>query len=94
MVKAIFNGSVIADSDQVETVEGNVYFPPDAINRSVFNETDHTTFCSWKGTASYYSVTVDGEIAENVSWSYRDPKPQASNIKEFVAFYPRVKIKA
>ena len=94
MVKAIFNGSVIAESDQVEAVEGNVYFPSDAINRSVFKETDHTTFCSWKGTASYYSVTVDGEIAENVSWSYRDPKPQAANIKEFVAFYPRVKIKA
>ena len=92
MVKAIFNGSVIADSDQVETVEGNVYFPSDAINRSVFKETDHTTFCSWKGTASYYSVTVDGEIAENVSWTYRNPKYEAANIKEFVAFYPIVKI--
>ena len=92
MVKAIFNGSIIAESDQVETVEGKVYFPPGAINRSVFKETDHTTFCDWKGTASYYSVTVDGEIAENVSWTYRNPKYEAANIKEFVAFYPIVKI--
>ena len=92
MVKAIFNGSIIAESDQVETVEGKVYFPPGAINRSLFKETDHMTFCDWKGTASYYSVTVDGEIAENVSWTYRNPKPEAANIKEFVAFYPIVKI--
>ena len=92
MVKAIFNGTIIAESDQVETVKGKVYFPPGAINRSVFKETDYTTFCDWKGTASYYSVTVDGEIAENVSWTYRNPKPEAANIKEFVAFYPIVKI--
>lgn len=76
----------------MESVEGNTYFPPDALIRSVFSETDHTTFCGWKGTASYYSVTVGGETAENVAWTYKDPKPEAANIKEFVAFYPMVKI--
>lgn len=92
MTKAIFNGKVIAESDTAESVEGNTYFPPESLARENFSETDHTTFCGWKGTANYYSVTVEGETAENVAWTYKNPKPEAAHIKEFVAFYPAVKI--
>ncbi|MDA0656803.1 MAG: DUF427 domain-containing protein [Proteobacteria bacterium] len=94
MAKAIFNGSVIAESGAVEIVEGNTYFPPDAIDRSFFKDTEHTTFCGWKGTASYYSVTANGKTAENAAWTYKDPEPEAANIRDFVAFYPVVKIES
>jgi uncharacterized protein (DUF427 family) len=92
MAKAIFNGSVIAESDTVETIEGNTYFPPTAVDLTFFTDTEHTTFCGWKGTASYYSVTVNGKTAENAAWTYKDPEPEATNIRDFVAFYPVVKI--
>jgi uncharacterized protein (DUF427 family) len=92
MPRAIFNGTVIAESDAFELVEGNVYFPPGALKRDHFAPTDHTTICGWKGTANYYSVKVGGETAENAAWTYHDPKPKAANIKDYVAFYPIVTV--
>jgi len=92
MARAIFNGTVVAESDTFEIVEGNVYFPPDSLNRRCFDPTDRTTVCSWKGTANYYSVEAGGERAENAAWTYRDPKPKAAKIKDYVAFYPIVTV--
>jgi uncharacterized protein (DUF427 family) len=92
MARAVFNGTVIADSDDVVIVEGNVYFPPDALDWRYFRPTDHATVCGWKGTAGYYTVEADGQVAENAAWTYRAPKPEASNIKDFVAFYPIVTV--
>jgi uncharacterized protein (DUF427 family) len=92
MPRAIFNGTVVAESDEFEIVEGNVYFPPDSMKKGHFQPTPHTTICGWKGTANYFSVKADGETAENAAWTYHDPKPEAANIKDYVAFYPIVTV--
>ena len=92
MARAIFNGTVVAESEDVEIVEGNVYFPPQAIEMRHLHPTDHSTVCGWKGTASYYSVQAGGEIAENAAWTYHEPKPEAANIRDYVAFYPVVRV--
>ncbi|MDH3702998.1 MAG: DUF427 domain-containing protein [Alphaproteobacteria bacterium] len=92
MARAIFNGMVIAESDRFETVDGNIYFPPEALRREYFLPTDHSTVCGWKGTANYYTVAVRGEQAENAAWTYRMPKEAAANIKDFIAFYPTVTV--
>ena len=94
MARAMFKGAVVAESDAVETVEGNIYFPPDALVSDFFTPTEKTTICGWKGTANYFSLSVGGETADNAAWTYRDPKPAASNIKNFVAFYSVVTVEA
>lgn len=93
MPRAVFNGTVIAESDATVVVEGNHYFPPQSLNLEHFEERHgyHTT-CPWKGLASYYDVVVDGEKAEAVAWTYRDLSRAAAEIKDHVAFYPKVKI--
>jgi len=92
MPRAIFNGTVIAESETFELVEGNVYFPPESLKMAHFQPTEHTTLCGWKGAANYYSVEAGGEQAENAAWTYHDPTPKAANIKDFVAFYPIVTV--
>ncbi len=93
MPQAVFNGKVIADSDNTVVVEGNHYFPPESINTEYFSETPaYNTNCPWKGIASYYDVHVEGQSAEAVAWTYKDPSPAAANIKDHVAFYPKVRI--
>ncbi len=92
MAKAIFNGSVIAESDDIEMVEGNAYFPIDSLDRSVIADSDLTTVCPWKGTASYWSVTVDGETATDAAWYYPEPKAGAEAVADRVAFYGVVTI--
>ena len=93
MPSAVFNGVVIAETDDTVVVEGNHYFPPESLNREFFSETpDHTTTCPWKGLASYYDVEVEGERAEAVAWTYKEPSDRASMIKDHVAFYPKVKV--
>ena len=92
MAKAIWNGKVVAESDTFELVEGNVYFPPEALKREYFIETDHSSICPWKGTAGYFSLTVDGKSNENAAWIYRDPKPAARQIKDHVAFWHGVEV--
>jgi len=81
------NGTVIAETDSYEVVEGNVYFPPSSIKSEYFSKTDLSTHCSWKGDASYYTVAVDGKELENSAWYYPAPYDKAKNIKDFVAFY-------
>jgi uncharacterized protein (DUF427 family) len=92
MPKAIWRGKVIAESDAFETVEGNVYFPPQALVREHFRPSEHHTVCGWKGTASYYDVVVDGETNPSAAWFYPDPKPAAANIKGHVAFWKGVTV--
>ena len=92
MPKATWNGQVIAESDATEIVEGNHYFPADAINKDFFESSDHTTVCPWKGTANYQHVVVDGERNENAAWYYADPKPEANNIKGYFAFWKGVEV--
>jgi len=92
MPTATWNGKVIAQSYRFETVEGNIYFPPESLRREYFRPSPTTTVCSWKGTASYYSVAVDGVENRDAAWSYPDPKPAASNIQGMVAFWRGVRV--
>ena len=92
MTQAIWNGVVLAQSDHTEQVEGNHYFPPDAVNRQYFLDSDRHTTCPWKGVASYYNVVVDGQEVRNAAWYYPTPKPAAENIRNHVAFYGMIQI--
>jgi uncharacterized protein (DUF427 family) len=94
MPKAVWNGAVIAESDRCEVVEGNQYFPPDAVKQEYLQPSDTHTVCGWKGTASYYSLVVDGEVNKDAAWYYPEPKSAASNIKGYVAFWRGVKVEA
>jgi uncharacterized protein (DUF427 family) len=92
VAKAIWNGAVLAESEKTEQVEGNTYFPPESIHREYFRESDRHTTCAWKGVASYYTISVNGDEIKNAAWYYPDPKPAAANIKDHVAFYGMVQI--
>lgn len=94
MPKAIWNGAVLAESDRCEVVEGNQYFPPDSLNREYFQSSDKKTVCSWKGTASYYTLTVDGKTNSDAAFTYENPKPAAQNIKDYVAFWRGVTVES
>lgn len=92
MAKAIWNGAVLAESDTFELVEGNVYFPPESLNKEYFEESDSQTICSWKGVASYYHLVVDGQRNKDAAWYYPNPRPKAREIKDLVAFWRGVKV--
>jgi uncharacterized protein (DUF427 family) len=93
-MKAVWKGAVLAESDQTIVVEGNHYFPPDAVNREHFQASETHTICSWKGEASYLSVAVNGQTNENAAWFYPSPKPEAAQIRDYVAFWHGVKVEA
>lgn len=92
MARAIWNGSVIAESDEVELVEGNVYFPPSSVRREFLRESQTHTVCGWKGLASYYDLEVDGWRNSDAAWYYPAPKEAASRIAGFVAFWHGVTV--
>jgi uncharacterized protein (DUF427 family) len=92
MPKAIWNDVVLAESNQCEVVEGNQYFPPDAINREYFQESNTHTTCPWKGIASYYNVVVDGQVNKDAAWYYPEPKDAAKHIKGYIAFWRGVQV--
>ncbi len=92
MPRATWNGALLAESDTTEIVEGTVYFPPESLNREYFSESDHTTRCPWKGTASYLNVSVDGQWFPNAAWYYPDASPAAKKIKGYVAFYTPISV--
>lgn len=92
MPKATLNGVVIAESDTTVMVEGNHYFPAESVKMEWFAETAKTTGCPWKGTANYYTVSVDGTEAVNTAWTYHSPKEAASEIKDHVAFWGAVSV--
>jgi uncharacterized protein (DUF427 family) len=92
MPKAVWNGTVLAESEQTEVVEGNHYFPPHSIKREYFRPSDTQSVCPWKGTASYHSIVVDGAENPDAAWYYAEPKDEAKNIKDHVAFWKGVEV--
>ncbi len=92
MVKAVWNGATIAQSDDTVVVEGNHYFPMASVDRSVLKDSTHTSMCPWKGTANYYSLAVNGQENPNAVWYYAEPKPAAAEIKDRVAFWKGVTV--
>ena len=93
-MKAIWNGTKLAESDDIVTVEGNAYFPADSIDAQYFDDSDTTSVCPWKGTASYKSITVDGETNKDAAWYYPEPKEAASEIEGRYAFWKGVEVSA
>lgn len=93
MATATYNGRVIAESDDIEVVEGNAYFPLASLDRSVVTDSERHTTCPWKGVASYLTIEVDGEVAENAAWYYPEPKPGAEQVADRVAFYGVVDVR-
>ncbi len=91
-MKALWNGAVLAESDNTVVVEGNHYFPPESIDRAYFEPSDTRTTCPWKGVAHYYTVVVNGQRNPDAAWYYPDPKPAAAQIKDHVAFWRGVQV--
>ena len=83
---------MIASSDNIVTVEGNAYFPPEALDQACFQPSDHRSVCGWKGEAHYYNVVVQGAVNANAAWYYPDPKEAAQQIKGRVAFWKGVRV--
>ena len=92
MVKAVWNGAVIADSDDIVVVEGNPYFPRAAVDAALLSDSATTSFCPWKGVAHYHHVTVDGRVNEDVAWYYPEPKEAAAAIAGRIAFWKGVEV--
>ncbi|HEV2114105.1 MAG TPA: DUF427 domain-containing protein [Terriglobales bacterium] len=92
MPRALWNGKVIAETDRFETVEGNIYFPPQSVKPEFFQPSSTTTACPWKGTAHYYNVVVDGKENRDAAWYYPEPKPAAANIRDHVAFWRGIEV--
>lgn len=91
-MKAVWNNTVVAESDDTVVVEGNHYFPESALKREFTSFSNHRTMCSWKGQASYLSLMVDGELNPDAVWYYPDPKPGAEAVAGRVAFWKGVQI--
>ena len=92
MAKAVWNGAVVAQSDRTQVVEGNHYFPPDAVDRALLVPSTTTTLCPWKGIAGYYSIVVDGRENKDAAWYYAEPKDAAKQIAGRVAFWKGVTV--
>lgn len=92
MVQARWNGAVIADSDDTVVVEGNHYFPLDAVDAALLSDSATTSVCPWKGLAHYHHVTVGGQVNRDAVWYYPDPKEAAAAIKDRIAFWKGVEV--
>ncbi len=93
-MKAMWNNQVVAESDDIVTVEGNAYFPAASVRPGMLVPSSHTSQCPWKGTAHYHSVSVADAINQNAAWFYPDPKPAAAEIKDRIAFWKGVTVSA
>jgi uncharacterized protein (DUF427 family) len=91
-MRAVWNGQVLAESDDTVVVEGNHYFPAESLRREFFASSDTHTVCPWKGLASYYTVTVDGKANPDAAWFYPQPKTEAEHVRERVAFWHGVTV--
>lgn len=92
MVKAIWNNTLIAESDETVVVEGNHYFPIEAVHQEYLLSSPATTQCGWKGTASYYDLVVDGKTNPQAAWYYAEPKEAAAEIRGRIAFWHGVEV--
>ena len=93
-MKATWNGTTIAESDDTVVVEGNHYFPEASLKRELTTFSNHKSMCPWKGQASYLSLMVDGDMNENAVWYYPEPSEAARQVKGRVAFWKGVKVEA
>lgn len=93
-MKAVWKGVTLAESNDTVLVEGNHYFPASSVNNEYFTFSNHKTMCPWKGEATYQSLLVDGEMNLDAAWTYANPKPEADNIKGYVAFWKGVTVAA
>jgi uncharacterized protein (DUF427 family) len=94
MVTATWNGAVIAECDDTKIVEGNHYFPADSVKQAYLEASDTRTVCPWKGEASYFTIRIGGETNVDAAWTYKDPKPDAAQIKDHIAFWKGVRVDA
>ncbi|MCF3946422.1 DUF427 domain-containing protein [Acidiphilium sp. AL] len=92
MVKAVWNETIIAESDATVMIEGNHYFPIESVRREVLRDSATTSRCPWKGTAHYYSIAVDGATNRDAAWYYPDPSAEAAEIKGRIAFWKGVRV--
>jgi uncharacterized protein (DUF427 family) len=93
IVKAVWKGKLLAETDNFEILEGNYYFPPESVKKEFLKDSDAHTTCPWKGLASYYDVVIEGEVNKDAAWYYPNPKPTANKIKNYIAFWKGVEIK-
>jgi uncharacterized protein (DUF427 family) len=93
MMRATWNGTVLAESDKTHLVENNHYFPPDAIKKELLQPSATHTTCPWKGEASYYDVAAGGKVNKDAAWFYPSPKDAAKKIAGYVAFWRGVEVK-
>ena len=91
-MKAIWNGQIVAESDDIVTVEGNAYFPASSLRQEFVQHSSHTSVCPWKGTAQYYSLNVGGQTNKDAVWYYKEPKQAAADIMGRVAFWKGVSV--
>jgi uncharacterized protein (DUF427 family) len=94
MAKAVWEGAVLAESDDIVIVEGNKYFPSGALHNEYFKPSSQTTICPWKGTASYYDIEVNGKTNAAAAWYYPEPKSAAKQIRGRVAFWRGVRVES
>ena len=94
MARATWNGTTIAESDDTVMVENNHYFPRSSVRADVLRESDRNSVCPWKGTASYYSIEVDGAVNTDAAWYYPEPKDAAAEITDHIAFWNGVEVTA
>ena len=92
MIRAVWNGAVIAEAANTVQLEGNDYFPPESVRREFLSDSATTTVCQWKGTARYYTVTVGDQVNPDAAWFYTDPSARAQQIGNHVAFWKGVRI--
>lgn len=93
-MRAVWNGAVLAESEDTIVVEGNHYFPPDSLHREYFIDSSSHSVCPWKGTASYLTVVVDGQSNPDAAWTYPQPKAAAEQIADHVAFWKGVRVES
>ena len=91
-MKAIWQGQIVAESDDTVIVEGNHYFPRDSLKQGCIQESTTTSYCPWKGTSHYYSLSINGQTNVDALWYYPEPKPAASEIIDRVAFWRGVQV--
>lgn len=94
MVRAIWKDTIIAESEQTKTVEGNHYFPPNSVRRQYLQDSSTTSICGWKGQANYYSIKVGDDVNKDAAWTYRQPKDEAKEIAGYIAFWKGVQVQA
>jgi len=91
-MKAIWNNTLIAESNETVLLENNHYFPRETVNKEFLIASGTHTICPWKGEASYYTLSVDGKMNPDAAWFYPDPKPAARQIKNYIAFWKGVRV--